>query len=85
MVPDGNRSFKFETTLEIGKDIDMYHKFKRLNLKTNSETIGYFSAYHNQAFAEPEMYPPKWIDKLKLKLIDDWNRQGRGDWKYWII
>lgn len=60
------------------------HQFNRLHIPSGKMTVGTFNASHDHVFGDPHGYPYRELEKVKLELINDWNRQQPEEWKYWI-
>jgi hypothetical protein len=62
----------------------MEHTFNRLHLVTGITSVGTFNASHDPVFGDLMGYPPRGVELVKMRLINDWNRQQPSNWKYWI-
>ena len=64
----------------------MANKFKRLHIPSGTIYEGEFNASHHMAFTEDQAryFSPRMISRIKLEIINDWNRQMPKHWKYWL-
>lgn len=62
------------------------HAFKRLHIPSGSITDGEFNAFHHFMLGDDVgCFPPRAVEKAKVKLIEQWNRQQPDTWQYWLV